>query len=229
LSNPGKPTDAVDGTPAPLPRNTRPGARRPDPAPAERVAACFGSIVEGVTAGWDDPADGCALTTRCIGLAGRRRCTDRVVARIAEGRSTDDAGNLITARFIAWSCLTCGEYGEIHHWQDTPRNLTGSGNAQFPTMDVVADLEMTLAEYEAVAAMGHAALRGSATTRCPTPRTCTRTTTGSCRPVAAGSGPRDGVGRPGRRSARIAKATAPATSRLDPSRVGPYPDGDPQI
>ena len=123
------------------------------PAPAKRIATYMGSIVEGVTAGWDDPADGCAVTTRCIGRVGRRRCTDRVVARIVEGRSTDDAGNLVTAKIVEWTCLTCGEHGEIHHWQQTPWNLTGSGNQLFPTVDLVAELEMSLAEYEAVATL----------------------------------------------------------------------------
>lgn len=123
------------------------------PAPAKRIATFMGSVVEGVTAGWDDPSDGCAVTTRCIGKVGRRRCTDRVVARIVEGRSTDDGGNLVPGKVVEWTCLICGEYGEIHHWQETPWNLTGTGNHVFPTVDVVAELEMTLAEYEAVAAI----------------------------------------------------------------------------
>ena len=123
------------------------------PAPARRIATFMGSVVEGVTAGWDDATDGCAVTTRCIGKVGRRRCTDRVVARIIEGRSVDDASNLVRAEIVEWTCLTCGEHGEIHHWQQTPWNLTGSGNHLFPTVDVVVELEMTLAEYEAVAAV----------------------------------------------------------------------------
>ncbi len=111
------------------------------PAPARRIAAFMGSIVEGVTAGWADPTDGCALATRCIGRVGRRRCTDRVVARI---RPEGD---------IEWSCLTCTDFGHIHHWPETPWNLIGSGADFFPTVDVVAELEMTLAEYDAVAAI----------------------------------------------------------------------------
>jgi len=39
------------------------------PAPALRLARFFGSIVEGVTAGWDDPAEGCALPAGCIARA----------------------------------------------------------------------------------------------------------------------------------------------------------------
>ena len=123
------------------------------PAPARRIAGFFGSIVEGVTAGWDDPVVGCALTTRCIGRVGRCRCTDRLVARVIKGHSTDDNGNLISAEIVEWVCLGCGESGEIHHWQETPWNLTGSGSHLFPAVDVVVELEMTLAEYEAVAAI----------------------------------------------------------------------------
>ena len=125
------------------------------PAPAKRTATFMGSVVAGVTAGWADPTDGCAVTTRCIGRVGRRRCTDRVVARIVEGRSTDDAGKLGTAKIVEWTCLTCGEHGEIHHWQETPWNLTGTCNHLFPTLDVVAELEMTLAEYETVMDRAH--------------------------------------------------------------------------
>jgi hypothetical protein len=109
------------------------------PAPARRIAAFMGAVVEGVTAGWDDPTEGCAVTARCIGKVGRRRCTDRVVARI---RPEGD---------IEWTCLSCGDFGHIHHWQETPWNLTASGNRLFPKLDEVAELEMTLAEYEAVA------------------------------------------------------------------------------
>ncbi len=111
------------------------------PAPARRIATFFGSIVEGVTAGWDDPTDGCAVTSRCIGRVGRRRCPDRVVARIqADGT-------------IEWTCLTCGEHGIIHHWQETPWNLTGQGNKLFPTPDVMVGLELSMAEFEAVSSI----------------------------------------------------------------------------
>ena len=111
------------------------------PTPARRIAAFFGSIVKGVTAGWDDATDGCPVVVRCIGRLGRRRCTDRVVARIQEDGT------------IEWVCLTCGEQGIIHHWQGTPWDVTGRGNEIFPAMDVIVELEMSLAEYEAVAAI----------------------------------------------------------------------------
>ena len=111
------------------------------PTPARRIAAFFGSIVKGVTAGWDDATDGCPVVVRCIGRLGRRRCIDMVVARIQEDGT------------IEWVCLTCGEQGVIHHWKGTPWNVTGRGNEFFPPMDVMVELEMSLAEYEAVASI----------------------------------------------------------------------------
>ena len=123
------------------------------PAPAKRLAHFHGAVVEGVTAGWDDPREGCAVIARCPGRIGRRRGTDNVVARIVEGRSTDDAGNQITAEIVEWTCVVCGEHGEIHHWQDTPWNLTDQGNHLFSALDVMAELELTPEEHEAVASI----------------------------------------------------------------------------
>ena len=123
------------------------------PAPARRIARFFGGVVESVTAGWDDPREGCAVIVRCIGRIGRRRCTEHVVGRIVGSRSIDDANNLVPAEIIEWTCVVCGERGEIHHWQGTPWNLTDQGTHLFPTMDVMAELEMTPDEYEAVASI----------------------------------------------------------------------------
>ena len=130
-----------------------PAVRSEIPAPARRVAEYFGAIVEGVTSGWDDPREGCALPVRCIGKVGRRRCTDHVVARIVEGRSTDDSGKLVTADIIDWVCLGCGDHGEIHHWRETPWNLTEVGKQYFPALDEVVQLVLTLEEFEVIRAI----------------------------------------------------------------------------
>lgn len=111
------------------------------PPQAKRIAEFFAAIVQGVTGGWDDPADGCALTVRCINRIGRRRCTDRVVACVTPSGD------------IKWICLRCREEGTIQHWQETPWNLTGKGAEFFPTMDVVVELEMSADEFDAVASI----------------------------------------------------------------------------
>ena len=130
-----------------------PAVRSEISAPARRVAEYFGAIVQGVTAGWDDPSEGCAVPVRCIGKVGRRRCTDHVVARIITGRSTDDAGNLITADIIDWVCLGFGDHGEIHHWRETPWNLAEVGKHYFPALDEVVQLDLSLEEFEVVKAI----------------------------------------------------------------------------
>lgn len=111
------------------------------PGPARRLGAFLGDVVKCVTAGWDEPRDGCAVRSRCIGRLGRKRCTDRVVARLHPDES------------IHWDCLTCGENGLIHHWQKTPFDLTSAGNHLFAPLDVLTEVKLSVAEYEAVAAI----------------------------------------------------------------------------
>lgn len=48
------------------------------PAPARRIAAFFGGVVEGVTAGWDDPRKGCVHP-----IAPRRRPAVDVLSALA--------------------------------------------------------------------------------------------------------------------------------------------------
>lgn len=123
------------------------------PAPARRLGAALGAIVEGVTAGWDDPREPVLVTARCLGRDGRRRCRERVVANVTRGLSDDDVGGLVAADIIEWHCLICGDSGQIHHWRGMPSDLTESCSQLFPILDVVAELELTVEEYDAVAAI----------------------------------------------------------------------------
>ena len=112
------------------------------PGPARRLGEHFGSIVEAVTAGWDDPGLPIPTMVRCRRRPKRKPCPGLINAQLTE----------VPAE-ITWRCDHCDDGGYIHDWQDTPWNLAGVtffGDGEHFEGQVFASILVTEEEYAAV-------------------------------------------------------------------------------
>ena len=88
------------------------------PKPALELGKHLGSIVQAVTAGWDDRHHPVATTIDCRHRRRRNGCQGTIMAFLADdGR-------------IQWECTNCEDRGVISGWQGTPwdfSNVVGLG------------------------------------------------------------------------------------------------------
>lgn len=91
------------------------------PEPVLELGKHLGSIIEAVTAGWDDRRHPVPTTIPCRQSPGRDRCLGITVVFLADdGR-------------IQWECTNCSDQGIISGWQGTPwdfSNVIGLGFGQ---------------------------------------------------------------------------------------------------
>jgi len=112
------------------------------PAPARNLGEYFGSIVEAVSAGWEDHGELVATMVRCRRRPGRKPCPGRINAVIANDIPGD----------IEWRCDNCDDRGIISHWRGTPWDLPGVEGFEHEEDEarVLVDLLVREEEYDAI-------------------------------------------------------------------------------
>ncbi|MBM4394649.1 MAG: hypothetical protein FJ087_03035 [Deltaproteobacteria bacterium] len=108
------------------------------PLPALRLACHLGSIVEAVTAGWDDRGDLIPTVLSCRRRPGRSACKGFIGARL-----------LVDGR-IEWGCSSCDDNGVISGWKGTPWDFSSVVGLGFARGRDLAELAVSRAEYDAL-------------------------------------------------------------------------------